>query len=247
MATYVLSDLHGCSKVFDRFLDGGYLGHDDRLYIIGDILDRGSDSYQIYRTIKKHDNISLLKGNHELMFQDYYEEHYISQSGDALNKLTYMANGGDSTLESIERYALENGLDENEQYRELYEYIKDLPLYKALTIKDKKYILVHAGTSGKKRIEDEDEEDLLWIRHQFFQREIPGDVTYVFGHTPALFLNPDQSLDPWFARNKIGIDGGLAMGEKRGQLNILNLDTQEVIVIKMGKKDRVYKFKNDGY
>ena len=211
--------------------------------MIGDILDRGNDSYQIYKTIKNRDNIFLLKGNHELMFQDYYYENHVQHSGTTLNKLTYLANGGNATLASIERYGLEQGVGVDELYRKLYDDILQLPLYLRLTVANQKYILVHAGVTGKEHIEDESEEDLLWIRHPFFQREIPGDVTYIFGHTPAVFLNPDQSLDPWFAPNKIAIDGGLAMGEQRGQLNVLNLDTQEVIVIKMGQKDRKFKFK----
>lgn len=246
MATFVLSDLHGCAGIFNRFLESGRFSAADQLYIIGDILDRGSDSYQIYQTIKEHDNIILLKGNHELMFQDYYYENYVLQAGETINKLTYLANGGKATLASIQRFAVENDLEVADLYLDLYKYIKELPLFRQLTIAGKKYVLVHAGVSGKGRIEEESEENLLWIRHQFFEKNIPGDITYVFGHTPTLFLNHDQSLDPWFASNKIGIDGGLAMGEAKGQLNVLNLDRQEVIVLKKGREDRSYKFKNDG-
>ncbi len=246
MATFVLSDLHGCFNVFEKFLKGGYLTDDDRLYIVGDILDRGDDSYLIFQAIKDHDNIVLLKGNHELMFQDYYRENYIQKSGDTLNRLTYFANGGDSTLASVKRFAAKNNLDKDDLYLELYEYITRLPLYLALTVNSRKYILVHAGVTGEKNIEDESEEDLLWIRHEFFQRDIPGDTTYIFGHTPALFLNADRSKDPWFSKNKIGIDGGLAMGESKGQLNVLNLDTKQVIIISMRHEDRIIPFKNDG-
>ncbi len=246
MATYVLSDLHGCNKIFNKFLSSVDFSPADVLYIVGDILDRGNNPVGIYETIRKMGNIILLKGNHELMFANYYREKYLSDKRTSFNKLTYFSNGGVATVDDIADFCATNNLDQEQYMRDMYDFIMDLPLYKKLDITGRKYILVHAGITGKTRIEDESEEDLLWIRHPFFNLGIKGDTTYIFGHTPCLMLNKDKSLDPWFAINKIGIDGGLAIGEEKGQLNVLNLDTQEVIVVTMNYENRKFKFKKSG-
>lgn len=246
MTTYVISDLHGCNRIFNQFLESINLQETDILYIVGDILDRGVDPAGIYETVKSQPNIVMTKGNHELMFANFYRERYLNHSIDRFNKLTYFANGGGTTIDSIKNFCEAHDLDEATYTREFYDFVMNLPDYLEITVAGQKYILVHAGITGKSRIEDEDEEDLLWVRHQFFDLDIPGDVTYIFGHTPTLLLNHDKNMNPWFAKNKIGIDGGLALGEEKGQLNVLNLDAQEIIVVKLNQPNRIMKFKKSG-
>ena len=42
MATYVVSDLHGQYKLFKKGLKEIGFSEDDMLYVIGDVIDRGS-------------------------------------------------------------------------------------------------------------------------------------------------------------------------------------------------------------
>ncbi|MBR3848526.1 MAG: fructose-bisphosphatase class III, partial [Oscillospiraceae bacterium] len=68
---YVCSDIHG---FYSEYLGAvSLLGNDDKLYIIGDILDRGSAGIKIIRDIIKRDNVTLVKGNHELMMLEIFE------------------------------------------------------------------------------------------------------------------------------------------------------------------------------
>jgi serine/threonine protein phosphatase 1 len=42
--TFVVGDVHGCSKTFNRLLDVIGLEPTDTLYLLGDYIDRGPDS-----------------------------------------------------------------------------------------------------------------------------------------------------------------------------------------------------------
>ena len=121
--------------------------------------------------------------------------------------------------------------------RNLYNYLKNLPLYLELTVNNKDYVLVHAGIDPERNLDDQEEDTLLWIRDYFFLSECDLNKTYIFGHTPLCFINRDQSFNVWYDdefHNKIGIDGGLALGE-RGQLNCICLDDGQVFVLKMSE------------
>lgn len=98
---------------------------DDTLYILGDIFDRGLNPLKILDYIIDHKNIVLLKGNHEKMFEDYYENNDI---------YLWYYNGGQTTHEQI--------LQRGEVFQEsLYKYIKSLPYIKVVD----KFILAHAS------------------------------------------------------------------------------------------------------
>ena len=68
-----MSDIHGCYEEFIKMLDKINFSNDDELYILGDIFDRGSDPLEILDYIVGHKNITLLKGNHEKMFEEAVE------------------------------------------------------------------------------------------------------------------------------------------------------------------------------
>ena len=40
--TYVVSDIHGCDKLYFRLLETLHFSDTDTLYILGDVTDRGS-------------------------------------------------------------------------------------------------------------------------------------------------------------------------------------------------------------
>lgn len=153
-------------------------------------------------------------------------------------------NGGEKTIENIRNYLCKKNLYHcdytivrNVFLRNLYNYLKNLPLYIELTVNHKDYVLVHAGIDPENSLEDQEEDTLLWIRDYFFLSECDLKKTYIFGHTPLCFINRDKSFDVWYDdefHNKIGIDGGLALGE-RGQLNCICLDDDKVFVIKMSE------------
>lgn len=239
---YVISDLHGYYDLLIKLLDKIKFSDNDILYIIGDICDRGPDSLKILFYIQKHQNIILIKGNHEQMMQEalYYGVYYddLDYPSDAC--YLWRANGGDMTIKNIRQYLQKDKLH-YESYRvvrmlflkNLYDYLNNLPEYVEVKINDKNYVLVHAGVDVRFPLEKQKSYALLWIRDDFHFSCGDLDKIYIFGHTPTVFLNMNRSFDIWYDevyQNKIGIDGGLACGVA-GQLNCLCLNDGEVTVI----------------
>lgn len=70
--TYVMSDIHGQFDALMRMLEQIGFTEDDELYILGDVVDRGSKSIECIKWIMEQDNVLTLLGNHELMLYDGY-------------------------------------------------------------------------------------------------------------------------------------------------------------------------------
>ncbi len=222
MYKYVMSDIHGCYDEFIKMLELINFSDKDELYILGDVIDRGYNSLDIIDYIVSHKNITFLKGNHEKMYEDYFE------SGDAL---IWFSNGGQNTFNELGRRDL--------YYRyTLYRIVKDLPIIKVVD----KFILVHAGLlfpSGyedmelDKLLEYQKEDINLWTRDYLNSDIQYEDYKIICGHTPV------QTI-----RNRIGdstiihrpghifIDCGCVHKSHLGELGCLRLDDMKEFYIK---------------
>ena len=81
MRKFIISDLHGCGDIYNTII--GYLenisiveGEPVHLYINGDLIDRGLDSFDMLMDVKKRCEkngnvvIHYLAGNHEQLMYD---------------------------------------------------------------------------------------------------------------------------------------------------------------------------------
>ena len=64
---YVMSDIHGNRRRFDSIMDQIQLQPEDKLYVIGDVIDRHPDGITILRKLMAMPNAKMLLGNHEDM------------------------------------------------------------------------------------------------------------------------------------------------------------------------------------
>jgi len=69
MATYVISDIHGCFDEFTRMLEYIHFSSEDRLYLAGDYIDRGLENIEMLKWLKKCPvNVFPIAGNHDSEF-----------------------------------------------------------------------------------------------------------------------------------------------------------------------------------
>lgn len=214
---YVMSDLHGCYDKFIKMLELINFNEQDELYILGDIFDRGSQPIKILEYIVAHDNIHLLKGNHEKMFEEFFE------TGDAS---LWNINGGYSTLFGLNKKGFEYA-----QY--VYSYIKRLPVIKVVD----NFILVHAGLylpkncndfALKELLELQEEDVNLWTRDHIHSDVQYRDYKIICGHTVVQSINNDyESPKIIHRKGQIFIDCGCCFEKANGKLACLRLDDME--------------------
>ena len=71
MSTIIIGDIHGCARALSRMLEKlDPSPRRDRLIFLGDLFDRGSESWEVWREVRSladiyGDKFTLLRGNHE--------------------------------------------------------------------------------------------------------------------------------------------------------------------------------------
>jgi predicted phosphodiesterase len=65
-----IGDIHGCYQEFEDLLEKLAPEKDDRIILLGDLINRGPDSARVIALARKHASLSLL-GNHELRLLNY--------------------------------------------------------------------------------------------------------------------------------------------------------------------------------
>jgi len=197
---YAIGDIHGCLEPLLKLMERLQLTEEDRLGFLGDYIDRGPDPKGVIDyLLTLQGNVTFLMGNHERMFLDYLE---------GRDKLLFLFNGGNATLRS---YGSPAHVPETHR-----RFLKNLlPYYET-----EDYLFVHAGLRPGIPLEEQDPEDLLWIRGKFIYHPEPYPKPIIFGHTPMeeVLMLPDR----------IGIDTGCVYG---GKLTCLVLPSRELIQV----------------
>jgi serine/threonine protein phosphatase 1 len=193
---FAIGDIHGCHDALLELLDRIPLDWSrDQLVFMGDYIDRGPKSFEVVEHLiglkSVHPGIVFLKGNHEQMLADYLS---------GRDRMTYLYNGGQQTLESYMKHA-----GPAVRYP-----IPDphLRFFESLVLfhETENYIFVHAGLRPDVPLDQQGPEDLLWIREKFIYVTRSFGKRVVFGHTPF--------DEPLVEPNKIGIDTGAVFGNK---------------------------------
>ncbi|MGH3054701.1 MAG: metallophosphoesterase family protein, partial [Gaiellaceae bacterium] len=198
--TFVVGDIHGCVEETDRLLDALDLSATDTVVFLGDYIDRGPSSRAVIdrmlRLLREGPRCVFLKGNHEDMFLAYLGEG--GTYGEA-----FLFNGGEATLRS---YGIEG---QPPSVVAAHLPLEHVAFLRALEMRFRQgpFLCVHAGVAPNRRLEDQRDEDLLWIRDAFIAHPHPFGCTVLFGHTPQREVLLDQPY-------KIGLDTGLVYWNK---------------------------------
>lgn len=168
----VIGDVHGHYDTLMTLLDAIAPRSDDKIYFLGDLIDRGPQSAQVVDFVKESSYICLL-GNHEQMLLDILGDGEIY--GPALQAWLY--SGGHSTI---------NSYGDNGVRQEHLEWMRTLPTY--LDLGDT--WLVHAGVHPRIPLEKQTSEHFCWVRDEFHSIQQPyfPDKMIITGHTITFTL-----------------------------------------------------------
>lgn len=224
---YAVSDLHGCYDKYIKLLERLNMTSDDSLYILGDLVDRGSDGIKILLDLIKRDNIFSCRGNHDHAAQILLRSFAASNDGcwaDGLEEAfqAWLSDGGNTTYEEFLK------LDERSR-RAVLSYLNTLPLFEKLTVEGRKFFLAHTVPEKAKmlnmdtcRISD------FIMGEPEYEKVYFEDTLIVTGHTPTGFIDPEYTGQIWKGNNHIAIDCGAVFGNPLG---CICLDTMEEIYV----------------
>lgn len=217
--TFVCSDLHGQYETYKAITKR--LKNKDKLYILGDVIDRGPGGIKILQDImrrKSRGQVEFLVGNHELMMIQS-----LILNDEQARKNWEQRNAGDITRKAFE------GLSTDEQSK-IKNFLLDSCLYKNINIDSQQVHLTHA-----KAIQDENSSqsktvremisdgkldlmaETLWFRGKdaISSKKIsrPGSLT-IIGHTPT------ESKMIEYKDGYIDIDCGTGEDKKASLVNL---------------------------
>ncbi|WCF11636.1 metallophosphoesterase (plasmid) [Paenibacillus thiaminolyticus] len=211
---FAVGDPHGCLNKLNELLTH-WNPDKQQLVILGDLIDRGKDSFGVIKLamkLQKEYGAVILGGNHEDLFLDWIDN-------PTEEPLFYFNQGGRETIRSFfddQNYAdlfLPDTLAKmmNDHFSDEILFIRNLPNY----FEAGNNVFVHAGVNlYRKDWRTSSRQDFRWIREVFHTANNETGKTFIFGHTITATLNADQSCGIWMSdcQTKIGIDGGAVFG-----------------------------------
>lgn len=236
--TYVMSDIHGRYDKYKAMLEKINFSVEDKLYILGDIIDRGPDGFKILLDAASRSNVFTQLGNHEVMAIDALphalnsirsidKEDFAPIDNDAVD--LWFDNGGEISL-------LDFLLLSADKAQAAWEYLLSMPLYREIVVGDRTFVLLHGGLEGfspERALEDYEVDEIVWCRPKADTVYFPNKYV-VLGHTPTQLLyavngKPAHPARIFHAETFIDIDCGCVF--PRGRLACLCLDTMEEFYI----------------
>ncbi len=234
---WVIGDVHGFNQTLRSLLNLLELEPEDRVVLLGDLIDRGPDSFDVVRCAREDHRIHCVKGNHEhLMVENFSMEKIHEPNQDST---AWFHVGGRETVSSYFRAFPEEAEGALEWMVEQdVEWMRQLPSHIVLD----RWRLVHAGYNPRQDPDHQIEQDLLWIRKPFHSTNSPIDPhrSVVFGHTPTMNLYPrseERWGEIWYSDVKLNDGRSAAIGldtcvfHKQGRpavLTAFDLQTSEV-------------------
>jgi serine/threonine protein phosphatase 1 len=204
---YAVGDIHGCDAALGGLharIEADAVSFSGRKVIVylGDYVDRGPNSRgvidRLIGCVPEGFSAHYVKGNHDQALLDFL--------ADAQTYRAWRAFGAPETLLS---YGVRPPLfDSSEKFEEARQALQGaMPLAHLEFLRSLRpsvvlgdYAFVHAGIRPGMSIEDQSEQDLLWIREDFLNCTAAHEKVIVHGHTPL--------ARPLSLHNRIAVDTG---------------------------------------
>lgn len=238
---YAMADVHGQYDKYIAMLEKINFSDNDILFVLGDVIDRGSQGMAILKDMMMRTNVYPILGNHEYMaitaipwlMQEITEETIEKIDPEMMQGLIEWMNvGGSSSIIEFRRLS-------RDDQEAILEYLTEFELYETVEVGGKEYVLVHAGLTNfdeERSLSSYDSSEVLFQRPDY-EIKYFKDKYLVTGHTPTRVayaaergvlleeLSSDEYQDLIFKKNNhIAIDCGSSFG---GNLGCICLDTLE--------------------
>lgn len=186
MRKFVIGDIHGCYDELIELTEKIALTDDDLLISLGDIVDRGNKSKEVYEYFKNRPNSIVLMGNHERKHQNKI----LSYSQEIVK--VQFGKDYDSFLDWIDKLEYYYETDEAIILHAFFEHDKEL--------QEQKLEVLCGSTSGSRYLENKYPVDTCW-------RE------YYVGKKPIIYGHHVVGESPRIENNTYGIDTGACHGD----------------------------------
>jgi len=229
---YCIGDIHGRLDLLQQLhelirADAAGHGGEKTLVYLGDYIDRGERSKEVVDVLLDvplagFKSVYLL-GNHEQTLLDFLQHPRAVAAWLTYGGRATLHSYGVSTVPESSRQQLDDLRDELEQrlpQSHLQFYSRLAPMHIAGT-----YCFVHAGIRPGISMQEQRNEDLLWIREDFTESKATHEHIVVHGHT----ITPEVEWLP----NRIGIDTGAFSS---GVLTCLVLEGAEQRLLQTGQQ-----------
>lgn len=230
MSTFVIGDIHGELDQLKKLIQEMNLNDEDNLYILGDVVDKGSSSIKTLQYLMSMPNCTCLAGNHELMMlenmkillNEITDNFLTNLSSEHLEQLAdWINNGGSKTISEFAKLSAK-------ERKDIIDFIGEFEAFAEVEINGQQYLLVHAGINNFSREKGLDEyyiDDLVWTRPNY-ERAYFDNVIVITGHTPTQLI-PENPRPGYIykANNHIAMDCGACF--PNGRLAGICLETGE--------------------
>lgn len=207
----IIGDVHGHYNGLMTLLEAIAPGSEDRVYFLGDLIDRGPESSKVVEFVIANSYTCLL-GNHEQLLLDSF----LNGKTQAQVLQVWLYSGGHATVAS---YA------ESRISSDHLDWMRTLPTH--LDLGD--IWLVHAGVHPKMPIAEQTSDQFCWIRDEFHCIAKPyfPDKLIITGHTITFTLPKVEPGKIARGQGWLDIDTG-AYHRRSGWLTGLDI-TNEIV------------------
>ncbi|MBR6720253.1 MAG: serine/threonine protein phosphatase [Clostridia bacterium] len=225
---YVMSDLHGCYDKYIEMLEKIKFSSEDKLYILGDVVDRGNGSMKILLDMMRRPNVYPIMGNHDYMALNVLSKLNMEITEDNA------ASFDQKTIKLMSAWLADGGGETEKEFASLHhmqremilEYMAEFSLYGEVKVNGREYILVHGGLgnfSPDKPLSDYELEELIYERPDY-DKPYFEDKIVITGHTPTINIDMACKGRIFKENNHIAIDCGAVYNLGLG---CICLDTME--------------------
>lgn len=224
---FVMADIHGAYRAYLQVMErSGFNPQRDRLFQLGDVVDKGYESYEVIEALCQLPNLVSVRGNHD----QYFLEFLLGITPHKIHMKDML-----KTIKSYEKYMGKITFWDKDLIKRVPKHHLELLKNQVAYYVDNNRLFIHAGIEPEYPISNQTQGTLQ--RDREFWKEtmrcsgglittIDGFEEIYIGHTPVT-LWQDQREDCEIM-SRCGVTNLNTCIGFHGRLSMMNLDTEEV-------------------